>query len=239
MREILCVCALTPFPAWLVCVRSYTASRPKSAGRQRNNSGGSDEKNSVALQATERKLGQWRAKFGSVLLEHGSELGACADPRQAVLLSTPCSLSQDRPALATANCIIIAQFPIENHSEQGQFAELPLKTIGDSAKFGRLLCNSQYRFGWSLDVNVFNQGRAIVLIRVWLGGWDCVCTYRDAGAEAATEAGTLLLLLHIIICECALGDASAAAATAFLPSANNRAATDGVELHCPAPHCRR
>ena len=70
-------------------------------------------------------------------------------------------------------------------------------------------------------MNVFNQGCAIVLIRVWLGGWDCVCTYRDAGAEAATEAGTLLLLLHImIICECALGDASAAAATAFLPSAN-------------------
>jgi hypothetical protein len=25
---------------------------------------------------------------------------------------------------------MIAQFPIENHSEQGQFAELPLKTIG-------------------------------------------------------------------------------------------------------------
>ena len=44
----------------------------------------------------------------------------------------------------TANCIIIAQFPIENHSAQGKFAELPLKTIGESAKFGRLLCNSQY-----------------------------------------------------------------------------------------------
>jgi hypothetical protein len=42
----------------------------------------------------------------------------------------------------TANCTIIAQFPIENHSEQGQSAELPLKTIGESAKFGRLLCNS-------------------------------------------------------------------------------------------------
>jgi|EP01046_Picozoa_sp_COSAG06_P008078 hypothetical protein len=39
--------------------------------------------------------------------------------------------------------IMIAQFPIENHSEQGQFAELPLKTIGKSAKNGRLLCNSQ------------------------------------------------------------------------------------------------
>jgi hypothetical protein len=44
----------------------------------------------------------------------------------------------------TANCILIDQFPIENHSEQGRFAELPLKTIGKSAKFGRLLCNSQY-----------------------------------------------------------------------------------------------
>ena len=30
----------------------------------------------------------------------------------------------------TANCIIIAQFPIENQSEQGQFPEVPLKTIG-------------------------------------------------------------------------------------------------------------
>jgi hypothetical protein len=39
----------------------------------------------------------------------------------------------------TANRIIIAQFPIENrYSEQGQFAEPPLKTIGKSAKFGRL-----------------------------------------------------------------------------------------------------
>ena len=45
---------------------------------------------------------------------------------------------------STANCIIIAQFPIENHSEQGQFSELPLKTIGKSVKFGRILCNSQY-----------------------------------------------------------------------------------------------
>eukprot|EP01046_Picozoa_sp_COSAG06_P087088 COSAG06_NODE_33620_length_487_cov_0.664948_2_plen_39_part_01 len=39
--------------------------------------------------------------------------------------------------MRTANCIIIAQFPIDNHSEQGQFAELPLN-IGKSAKFGRL-----------------------------------------------------------------------------------------------------
>ena len=30
----------------------------------------------------------------------------------------------------------IAQFPIENHSEQGQFADTPLKPIGKSAKFG-------------------------------------------------------------------------------------------------------
>jgi hypothetical protein len=41
-------------------------------------------------------------------------------------------------------CIIIAQFPIESHSEQGQFAESPLKTMAKSAKFGRLLCDSQY-----------------------------------------------------------------------------------------------
>jgi hypothetical protein len=31
---------------------------------------------------------------------------------------------------------MITQIPIENHSEQGQFAELPLKTIGKSAKMG-------------------------------------------------------------------------------------------------------
>jgi hypothetical protein len=43
-------------------------------------------------------------------------------------------------ATSTANCTIIDQFPIENHSEQGQSAELPLKTIGKS---GRSLCNSQ------------------------------------------------------------------------------------------------
>jgi hypothetical protein len=36
----------------------------------------------------------------------------------------------------TANCIIIAQFPIVNHSEQGQCAELSLKTIGKSGKRG-------------------------------------------------------------------------------------------------------
>ena len=36
----------------------------------------------------------------------------------------------------TANCIIIAQLPIENNSEQGQFAELPLKTIGKVQNLG-------------------------------------------------------------------------------------------------------
>ena len=41
-----------------------------------------------------------------------------------------------RYVLSTANCIIIAQFPIENHFEQGQFAELPLKTIRKSEKSG-------------------------------------------------------------------------------------------------------
>jgi hypothetical protein len=33
---------------------------------------------------------------------------------------------------------MIAQFPVENHSGQGQFAELPLKTIGKVQNFGRL-----------------------------------------------------------------------------------------------------
>eukprot|EP01046_Picozoa_sp_COSAG06_P029433 COSAG06_NODE_2728_length_6381_cov_2.712034_6_plen_101_part_00 len=40
----------------------------------------------------------------------------------------------------TANCVIIAQliaqFPIENHSEQGQLAEPPLKTIGKVQNLG-------------------------------------------------------------------------------------------------------
>jgi hypothetical protein len=39
----------------------------------------------------------------------------------------------------TANCIIIAQFPIENHSEQGQFAELSLKTIGKRGKWAIIM----------------------------------------------------------------------------------------------------
>jgi hypothetical protein len=39
---------------------------------------------------------------------------------------------------------MIAQFPIENHSDQGQFAELSLKTIGKREKKGRSLCSSQY-----------------------------------------------------------------------------------------------
>ena len=35
-----------------------------------------------------------------------------------------------------AHCIIIAQFPIENHSEQGRFAELPPKTMGKVQNLG-------------------------------------------------------------------------------------------------------
>ena len=42
---------------------------------------------------------------------------------------------------STPNCIIIAQIPIENHSEQGQFAELRLKTIGKSGKMGDYYAN--------------------------------------------------------------------------------------------------
>jgi hypothetical protein len=40
--------------------------------------------------------------------------------------------------LLCCECIVIAQFSIANHSEQGRCAELPLKTIGESSKFGRL-----------------------------------------------------------------------------------------------------
>ena len=36
----------------------------------------------------------------------------------------------------TANCIIIAQVPIENHSDQGQFTQLPLETIGKVQNLG-------------------------------------------------------------------------------------------------------
>ena len=50
------------------------AGRPKSAGRKRSGRG-SDEKHNIAMQAAERKLGQWRAKFGPALLEHDSEMG--------------------------------------------------------------------------------------------------------------------------------------------------------------------
>jgi hypothetical protein len=32
--------------------------------------------------------------------------------------------------LSIANCIMTAQFPVENHSAPERFAELPLKTIG-------------------------------------------------------------------------------------------------------------
>jgi hypothetical protein len=42
-----------------------------------------------------------------------------------------------RPGMSlAAHCKIIAQFPIENHSEQGQFAEPPLKTIGKVQSLG-------------------------------------------------------------------------------------------------------
>jgi hypothetical protein len=47
------------------------------------------------------------------------------------------STSNATPVYVPANCIvIIAQVPIENHSDQGQFAELPLKTIGKVQNMG-------------------------------------------------------------------------------------------------------
>jgi hypothetical protein len=36
----------------------------------------------------------------------------------------------------TADCIMIAHFPIENHSEQGQFGEPPLTTMGKVQNLG-------------------------------------------------------------------------------------------------------
>jgi hypothetical protein len=35
--------------------------------------------------------------------------------------------------------IIIAQFPVENHSEQGQFAEMSLKTKGKVTKWAIIM----------------------------------------------------------------------------------------------------
>ena len=46
------------------------------------------------------------------------------------------NISKCRLLDSTANCIIIAQFPIENHSTQGQFAELRLKPIGKVQNLG-------------------------------------------------------------------------------------------------------
>ena len=57
---------------------------------------------------------------------------ACIEPKPLRQLAA----QHHRACGTTANCIIIAQFPIENHSEQGQFAELPLKTIGKVQNLG-------------------------------------------------------------------------------------------------------
>ena len=43
-----------------------------------------------------------------------------------------------------ANCIIIAQIPIESHSGQKQFAGVPLKNNRKGRNFRQPLCNSQY-----------------------------------------------------------------------------------------------
>ena len=45
------------------------------------------------------------------------------------------------PAQRTANCMTIASYPIENHSEQGQFAELPLKSNGNRVNFAKRKLN--------------------------------------------------------------------------------------------------
>ena len=66
-------------------------------------------------------------------------------PESVPFITTPCCLLSNIPGQMriTANCMIIDQNPIENHSEQGQCAELPLETVGKVETFGRLLCNSQ------------------------------------------------------------------------------------------------
>ena len=74
------------------------------------------------------------------ILRRHTDWGTCATKHCHIRVAKAFKLGH---VLVAANCIIIAQFPVENHSEQGQFAELPLKTTGKCAKFGRLLCNSQ------------------------------------------------------------------------------------------------
>ena len=75
------------------------------------------------------------------ILRRHTDWGTCATKHnQSIRVAKAFKLGH---VLVAANCTIIAQFPIENHSERGQFAELPLKTAGKSAKFGRSLCNSQ------------------------------------------------------------------------------------------------
>jgi hypothetical protein len=76
-------------------------------------------------------------------LRSSSRVATCST---AIIKASPGRLASSSPVrmgpqseLLTANCIIIAQFPIENHSEQGQFAELAPENIGKSAKFGAII----------------------------------------------------------------------------------------------------
>ena len=50
--------------------------------------------------------------------------------QQMVCNDWTCTSERERSVWITVNDIIIAQFPIANHSQQGQFAEFPQKTIG-------------------------------------------------------------------------------------------------------------
>ena len=64
------------------------------------------------------------------------EEGARFGPMLLVLMEVLVLVLLVLVLLATANCIIIAQFPIENHCEQGKSAESPMKTIGKVQNLG-------------------------------------------------------------------------------------------------------
>ena len=48
----------------------------------------------------------------------------------------------------TANCIMIAQIPIENHPEQGQSAEARLKSLEKRSKFRAIMIQSAVVASW-------------------------------------------------------------------------------------------
>jgi hypothetical protein len=101
-----------PAPAWLDSVQSKDSMWvPDSVGVAANKASGTGLTSFEDL---------YLLRSRSVETNHQtSSIGSCNEQEQCL-----CAEIQQT---FTANCIIIAQFPIENHSEKGQSAELPLK----------------------------------------------------------------------------------------------------------------